>query len=41
MRIGLHQWRSYPLDLLDKSRGGKLLGAAKCDNILNEQSRSH
>ena len=37
----LKQWRSYPLDLMDKSRGGKFLGAANCDNILNEQSQSH
>ena len=35
------QLRRYPLDLMDKSRGGKLLGAANCDNILNEQSQSH
>ena len=38
---GADQWRSYSLDLMDKSRGDKLLGAAKCDNILNEQSQSY
>ena len=37
----LKQWRRYPLDLVDKSRGGKFLGAAKCDNILKEQTQSH
>ena len=35
------QWRRYPLNLVDKSKGGKLLGAAKCHNILKEQRQSH
>ena len=34
------QWRSYPLDLVDKARGGTLLEGGKCDNVLNEQRQT-
>ena len=37
------QWRSYILANVAKTKGGRLVGAAKCDDffVLSEQTQSH